>query len=161
VADNPLGAVAYDVAVKAVEGQASTLDSLQTRASTLLAAAALVTSFLGGQVLGSPSIAGGTVARATLGPLAWAAVASFVAATALSVAVLWPRQWKLDMRVTPILDATRGTDIAERDGQAQLAEYWEENYEYNDAQLQAVFNLFRYACLALGLEVVFWILSFN
>jgi hypothetical protein len=161
VAENPLGAIAYEEGRKAVEGQAATLDSLQSRASTLLAAAALVTSFLGGQVLGTPSISGGIVARAKMGPLAWLAVASFVAVTALAVAVLWPRQWKLDMEVTPILDATRGSDIDEKDGQAQLAVYWESNYGFNETQLARVFDLYRYACLALGLEVVLWILNFN
>ena len=161
MAENPLGALAYGEAKKAVEGQAATLDSLQTRASTLLAAAALVTAFLGGQALGSPTISGGRVVRATLGPLAWAAVAAFVGVTTLAVAVLWPRQWKLDMSVSPILNATRNTDIDEKDGQAQLAAFWEDNYAFNQAKLARVFDLYRYACVSLGLEVLFWILDFN
>jgi hypothetical protein len=41
--------VVYDASVRAAQDQAGVLDSLRTRAGTLLAAAALVSSFLGGQ----------------------------------------------------------------------------------------------------------------
>ena len=159
-AENPLGAVAYDEARKAVEAQAATLDSVQTRAGTLLAAASLVTSFFGTQALGTPTITAGLrVARASFGVLGWAAVLAFIAVTGLTIAALWPREWKLDMRPGPILDATRGSDIDERDGKAQLAAYWDDNYEFNKLRLDQILNCYQWACIALGVEVVAWLLD--
>ena len=158
--ENPLGAVAYDEARKAVEAQAATLDSVQARAGTLLAAASLVTSFFGAQALGTPTVTVGLkVARASSGVLGWAAIVAFVAVTVLTVAALWPREWKLDMSPIPILDATRNTDIDELDGKAQLARFWDANYTFNKLRLDQVLNCYQWACVALGVEVVAWILD--
>ena len=161
VAVNPLGAVAYDEARKAVEGQAATLDSVQTRAGTLLAAAALVSSFLGGQALGQPTVSNGHIVKTTVGLLGWLAIGTFVGVAALALAVLWPREWRFDMAAAPILDATRGTGINADDGRAQLAIYWDENYVSNKVTLDNVFWCYRGACVLLVVEAVFWILDLN
>src|SRR6266496_650368 len=49
--DNKIAQLAYDASVRAIQDQAGVLDGLRTRAGTVLAAAALVSSFLGGQAL--------------------------------------------------------------------------------------------------------------
>jgi hypothetical protein len=43
--------IAYDASIHAIQDQANVLDGLRSRAGTVLAAAALVSSFLGGQAL--------------------------------------------------------------------------------------------------------------
>lgn len=158
---NPLGAVAYDEAHKAVDGQAATLTNIRTNAGTLLAAATIVTSFLGGQALGQPTVSGGRVTKTTIGALGWLAIVAFVSVAALTVAVLWPRQMKFDMEAGPILDSTAGQDVEEADGKAVLARYWDNNYDFNQAKLDRMFRLYTAACVLLGAEAICWILDFN
>jgi hypothetical protein len=43
--------LAYEASIRAIENQAATVESLRSRAGTILAATALVTSFFGGQAL--------------------------------------------------------------------------------------------------------------
>jgi hypothetical protein len=157
--ENPLGAVAYDEARKAVETQASLLDNLRSRASTILAAASLVTSFLGGQALAKPSISGGVVFQPVIGPLGWLAILAFVGVLLSTLAVLWPRGMGFDMEAQTILDATRGTTVSEQDGKAQLALYWDEAYRQNAGKLDRLLWLFAASCVLLAAETVLWLLD--
>jgi hypothetical protein len=43
--------LAYEASLRAIENQAATVESLRSRAGTILAATALVTSFFGGRAL--------------------------------------------------------------------------------------------------------------
>ncbi len=43
--------LAYEASIRAIDNQAATVESLRSRAGTILAATALVTSFLGGQAI--------------------------------------------------------------------------------------------------------------
>jgi hypothetical protein len=75
--------LAYDASVRAIEDQARVLEDLRSRAATLVAAAALVTSFLGGT----------TLTRSTgIEPRSWTGIAfaAFLLTAASSLAVLWP-----------------------------------------------------------------------
>jgi hypothetical protein len=72
--------IAYREAVRAIEHQDAALDDLRSRAGTLLAAAAIVTSFLGGVALDN--------ADPTC--LSWFAVAFFVGVTISTGRVLLP-----------------------------------------------------------------------
>ena len=76
--------VAYDEAVRALSEQQGVIDSFRTRAGLLLSAAAITTSFLGAQALngGDSSLA------------AWLALIGFAGVAAISLAILWPRQWE-------------------------------------------------------------------
>ena len=51
--------LAYDASVRAIEDQSRVLDDLRARAGTIFAAAALVTSFLGGLGLAAICSGGG------------------------------------------------------------------------------------------------------
>jgi hypothetical protein len=51
--------VVYEESVRAMNQQAGVLDNLRARAGTLIAAASLVTGFLGGQALAKPSLSSG------------------------------------------------------------------------------------------------------
>ena len=95
--------VAYDASVRSIERQYSALTNLRTRAGTLLAAAALVASFLGAEAIRSNagSVSGGWVA---LG------IAALVAVLLLVLAILWPRGFTFRVSATVILE-----DHAEKD----------------------------------------------
>lgn len=85
-AADPAGyALAYDEAKRALDEQERVVAELRSRAGTLIAAAAITTSFLGGRILGSHH----------LHPLAWAAIGCFAFVGITLLALLWPwRDWR-------------------------------------------------------------------
>jgi len=77
--------LAYEASIRAIENQAAIVESLRSRAGTILAATALITSFFGGQAL----------TRAERSPLhvlsyTTAALGSFIAVSLLSLTILLP-----------------------------------------------------------------------
>jgi hypothetical protein len=70
--------VAYREAARALDEQLTVFDGVQTRTGTLIAAAAIVTSFLGGQALTSGGPAGWT----------WIALAAFAGLLVVALLVL-------------------------------------------------------------------------
>jgi len=76
--------VAYDEAVRALSEQQVVIESFRSRAGLLFSAAAITTSFLGGQALrcGNSNFA------------SWLALCCFVAVAIASLVVLWPRRWE-------------------------------------------------------------------
>src|SRR5947208_14203484 len=78
VADS-VEAIAYEQAVRAVDGQSATLESLRGRAATMISAASLVTAFLGGLALAGPTVTNGQIVRTPLSGWSWVAVGAFVA----------------------------------------------------------------------------------
>lgn len=149
-----VGKLAYEEARSAISLQSTTLDGLRSRAGTLLAAASLVTSFLGGQVLAKPTLDKGLVVRAEIGTEGWVAIGFFIAVAVLTLAILWPYKWRFVMGATTIL---KGTDFEAT--QRELAEYHENNYDLNQAKLDRLFWCFRGACVFLAGETVAWILD--
>jgi len=85
-AADPAGyALAYDEAKRALDEQERVVAELRSRAGTLIAAAAITTSFLGGRILSSHH----------LHPLAWAAIGCFAFVGITLLALLWPwRDWR-------------------------------------------------------------------
>src|SRR5437763_4227163 len=146
-------ALAYDEARSAIAAQQSALDGLRARAGTLLAAAALVTSFLGGQVLTKPTVtARSGFARASIGGGGWSAIALFAALALLTLAILWPYEWRFEMSATTILSVEPDGDIAAV--RSQLATYHEQNYDLNKLTLDRLFTCFRLACVCLVGETI-------
>jgi len=85
VADPAGYALAYDEAKRALDQQERVVSELRSRAGTLIAAAAITTSFLGGRILTSHH----------LHPLAWAAIGCFAFVGVTLLALLWPwRDWR-------------------------------------------------------------------
>lgn len=74
-------ALAYDEARRALDAQESVVNELRSRASVLLAAAAVSTSFFGARALadGHPQV------------WAWIALVSFVLVSVAVLAILWPK----------------------------------------------------------------------
>jgi hypothetical protein len=155
-----VGKLAYDETVRAIAGQANVLDGLRSRAGVLLAAASLVTAFLGGQALALPIVKNGVVERSPIGGWGVVAVVAFVGVAFLTITILWPYQWRFAMGAGPILAAGADPDpISFDDAQAQLAKYHEENYDLNEPKIDRLFWVFRVACLLLTVETVAWILD--
>jgi hypothetical protein len=154
-----IGRLAYDEAKSAITAQASVLDGLRARAGTLLAAASLVTSFLGGQVLAKPQLASGVVSRPSIGTEGWAAIVCFVGLAVLALAILWPYKWRFVLSAGTILSNGESSDF--EGAQKELAEYHETNHDLNEDKLGRLFWCFRFACALLVAETIAWILDLS
>lgn len=144
--------LAYDEAKRALTDQASALDALRGRAGTLLAVAALATSFLGGLVF-----EGGT-------PKGWApqvGIFAFIAVVLLSLLVLLPLPgWKFTASPKAIV-----RDFIEADPPASLAEThrelalrFDEWLDRNEKRLNRRYWTLIAASALLAVEVGAWLL---
>src|SRR5204863_3298263 len=80
--------LAFEEARRALEDQERAVEELRSRSGTLIAAAAITTSFFGGQTLHGQH----------LHTFAWIAVAAFVGAGLGSLCILWPRRdWEFSL----------------------------------------------------------------
>jgi hypothetical protein len=156
-----LAHLAYDEATAAIAAQGAAVDSLRSRATTLLATASLVTSFLGGQVLVRPTIAAdGAIVRADLGTWSLVAIGLFVGVAVLTVLVLWPYDWRFALSARVILSAPSVSPQLDAAAvRAQLAEYHEDNYDRNARTLDRLFTYFRVGCVLLAGETLAWIIN--
>jgi hypothetical protein len=142
----------YEEARRALDLQRDSLDALRTRAGTLLAAASLVTTFLGGAALDNGRSAAG-----------WGSVAigAFIACALASVAVLLPR--KFHFAFDPPELVTNYIDVAATPTLAtvlrDLALHHDESRRNNDKKMRLGPWAFRLAALALAFEVVAWLLE--
>jgi hypothetical protein len=147
--------LAYESSVRAISDQASVLESLRSRAGTMLAAAALVTSFFGGQAL--------VQARLDLEPwsLVGVAVAAFVGLALSTVVILWPFDFWFSVSAAGMLAIVEEREDAEpvtaREAYRELALILENNYDHNLPIIRRLTWLFRVAILFLVVEVGAWI----
>jgi hypothetical protein len=156
VADNtePLR-LAYESSVRAIGDQAGVLESLRSRAGTMLAAAALVTSFFGGQALVEEGL--------DLEPwsLVGLAVAAFIAMAACTIFILWPFEFWFNVSAAEMLAIvdSRPSDNPVTGGEAyrELALRLEDNYDYNLPTIRRLISAFRLAILCLVIEVGAWV----
>lgn len=142
----------YEESRRGLELQREGLDALRTRAGTLLAAAALVTTFFGGQAFEGSRHVG-----------CWGvlAIAAFVGLAVCSVAVLLP--WKFDLFLDPedlvneYVDAEPKPDLAtvHRD----FALHHSTSRSNNEKTVTMLQWGFRSAAILLGLEVFAWLME--
>lgn len=142
--------LAYDEAVRGVEAQRASLDALRTRTGTLLAAAALVTTFIGGRALKGDNSAWTTVA-----------IVAFVGVVICSFVVLLP--WRFHFALAP---SQLVVEYVDSDPQAKptemlrdLALHHGTTVENNRRKHAGLFWAFRSAIIALGLEVMAWLIE--
>jgi hypothetical protein len=159
---SPLEA-AFDEAKRALDQQVGSLDALRTRASTLLAAATLVTSFLGGQVLAKPSLSGGQLVQQSFTVWSWLAVGSLAGLTIAVLLILLPTGWhftRSPTKMIAIIDSAPNNNPVTMDGvHRQLALGFDEDFLGNEMKLRWLFDLYKLGCLLIFTETVFWIVE--
>jgi len=147
--------LAHEASVRAIEDQAAVLESLRSRAGTMFAAAAIVTSFFGSQAL--------TEAGVDLQPwsLVGLAVAAFVLTGLFTILILWPFDFWFSVSATEMLDIVEDREpeqpVTGREAYRELALRLELNYDHNAPVVKRLIWLFRLAILCLGIEVAAWI----
>jgi hypothetical protein len=159
--DSPIKA-AYDEAVRVIGVQAASLDALRSRASTVIATASLVTTFLGGQVLAKPTISNGTVIVPTLTGWGWAAVAALCGIGMSVIAVMWPYRWVWSQRADALIglyEAPPATHMTLVDAQRDLALHLQRSYDSNEVRLARLGWVFKLSLVLLVAECIFWIID--
>jgi hypothetical protein len=144
--------LAYEEGVRALSQQQAVVDNFRTRAGILLSAAAIATSFLGGQALREGSFSAWS----------WLAVAAFAGVALLALLILWPRRdWEFVAAPRRLI----GTYVETADPlpleqiHRDLALHMENSYDENASRLQAMIGYFRGASILLAVEVVLWIVD--
>lgn len=147
--------LAYDEARRLLDSQERAQAGFRTRAGVVLSAAAIVTSFLGGQALTAHGFT----------TLAWLAIAAFAVLGIAALCVLWPDdKWEFEAVPSELL-----ATYAERPDGAhapvyvthrELALHMERSYSHNELQrLQWMRWAFRTAVVALVVEVALWLVN--
>jgi hypothetical protein len=151
----PAYALAYDEARRALDGQERALAAFRTRAGIVLSAAAIVTSFLGGQAIGANGFT----------TLSWVAIAAFAVVGVATLCVLWPDDnWQFEAIPNQVI----GTYIERDDAldvplhaiHRDLALHMENSYSSNERRrLRPLRWAFRAAVIALVAEVSIWLVE--
>lgn len=159
MSDSPL-AILFEASNRSISRQQSALDNIRARAGTLLAAAAIVTSFLGAEALKDPGLQSNSVDR-TLQLAEIVAVAAFVGLAITVLAVLWPRKFKF--RISPKYYIGQHLEVAnpwDADKLLRNLALWQEKHvEENQPKLDAMLWWFRVGALLLVIEVVAWLID--
>ncbi len=143
-----LAALAYELSLRTLSQQESSLNELRARTGTLIAAASFVTSFLGGAAISRNGLDGWSVA----------ALAAFVLSISLATWVLLPKG-KLIFSVhgSALFEDEIAADVFEIGETHRRLAYWLDGYHAdNEPKLGGLFTCYRWATLLLLAEVVFW-----
>jgi hypothetical protein len=158
VSDKPYE-LAYEASIRAIEDQARVLESVRSRAGTLFAATALVTSFFGGAAL-SRAVRNGS----DLHPISYtgAAVALFVVLALLTLTTLLPFRLRFSISAGQMLEIveTRETTtnpVSAKEAYREVALRNEAMYDFNAERIRALLWCFRIAIVCLVAEVALWI----
>ncbi|HVM16248.1 MAG TPA: hypothetical protein VM290_01530 [Gaiellaceae bacterium] len=144
--------LAFEEAVRGLSQQQSALDNFRTRAGLLVSAAAIATSFLGGQAL-----AGGGFTW-----LSWLAVALFVGVGASALFILWPRKdWEFVAGPRRLIATYAETEnpLPLEEVHRDLALHMEDSYDANAVRLQRLVVALRLGSLFLAGEVLAWVVA--
>lgn len=147
-------ALAYREARRELEDQERFVVELRTRAGALIAAAAIATSFFGGQ----------TLVKHDVGAAGWVAIGCFVLLGFSVLMMLWPRRdWVFSLGpedfiatyLEPVDDEPMELHLVERD----LALHMGSSIELNREQLHALVSIFRFGALLLVIEALAWVVA--
>jgi len=134
---------------RALDDQEAALADARSRTGVLLSAAAIATSFLGGQALKDGSASGWT----------WVALVLFCLVAGLSLFVLWPaRRWSFSLDPAAAIAgyAESADPPAIEQVHRDFALYMGSTYDAQEPQLERLLTVFRLATLGLAAEVVAW-----
>lgn len=133
--------------------QASALDGLRTRSSTILAAAALITTLFGGSL-------GGTAHG--LNVAGWAAMGALFGVLGCTLWVLYPWSgWRYGQSATQMIDEIEGIeprfDLASTQRAAAIR--LEQSFRVNEQRLARLSSYTRAACILTAVETALWMIS--
>jgi hypothetical protein len=120
----------------------------------LIAAAAITTSFFGGQ----------TLARHGIHAAGWVAIGCFVLLGFVALAMLWPnREWTFSLGpaefIATYLEPTDGAPLELHLVERDLALHMGRSIKLNRDQLNALVTIFRFGALLLVVEVLAWVVA--
>jgi ABC-type transport system involved in cytochrome bd biosynthesis fused ATPase/permease subunit len=140
----------YELALRSLDQQERELAELRTRTNTVIAAAALIASFLSAAAV---ERGGG------LSGLAFAALVVFVLTAGLSLLVLWPRELRFafDARRTYAELYRLSGKVAE--AQLRVAYGARDRYDGNKIVIDRLELAFEGAVLTLGAQTLLWVLA--
>ncbi|MGH2984976.1 MAG: hypothetical protein ACRDK5_12135 [Solirubrobacterales bacterium] len=142
--------ITYDLALRALADQEGALRDLRARTGTLLTAASLIASFLGGQA----------IARAELSALVVLGVVAFAACVMLCIYVLLPKEGLIFAIDGPqAYQALYAVREDEEEVQRWLT-YWVQGFRSNNHEaVKRLTLMFSLAGVALLFEIVFLALA--
>jgi hypothetical protein len=149
----PAYELAFQEARRALDGQERALAAFRSRAGVVLSAAAIATSFLGGQALNTRGFT----------TLAWTAITAFAVLGIATLCVLWPdEQWEFEVIPNQLLstyiERDDGIDVPLVVIHRDLALHMENSYLANEMRrLRPLRWAFRIAVAALVIEVAIWL----
>jgi hypothetical protein len=149
----PAYLLAYEEARRALDGQERALAAFRSRAGVVLSAAAIITSFLGGQALDEHGFTA----------FSWAATGAFVILGIAALCVLWPDdQWEFETMPKRLLatyaEPLDGIEVPIHVIHRELALHMEDSYLHNEKRrLTPIRWFFRVAVVALVAEVALWL----
>lgn len=137
-----------------LEDQERAVVELRARAGALVAAAAITTSFFGGQ----------TLVKHNISAAAWIAIACFVLLGFSVLLVLWPRRdWEFslapDQFIATYLEPVEGEPLALHLVERDLALHMGRSAEQNRRQLRMLMGIFRIGAALLVVEVLAWVIA--
>jgi hypothetical protein len=138
--------LALDLSRSAVKDQASRLSDLRTRAGTLLAAASIAGSFSG-------------VTHGALDVVAAAALVAYVTSVAACIYVLMPHRLSTEFRGGVLLNAIREVEATDDEAHEAVVQWLENVRDNNAIKLDDLTRWYAAAAIALGVEVVLWIVA--
>jgi hypothetical protein len=146
-----LAKLSFDLSLRSLGQQESSLNELRGRTATLIAASSLVTSFLGGTAIGKTGFD------------AWSVVAlvAFVASIVLATWVLLPKgHLVFSVKGSALFEDEIRADVFDIGETHRRLAYWLDGFHAeNEARVAALFSAYRAATVALLVEVVFWALE--
>lgn len=152
--------LAYEASVHAISDQASVLESLRSRAGTVFAATALVTSFLGGFALARAEDTKRDLELISFS-LAGLATGLFVLLALATLGILWPYRVRFSVSAREIIAIVQAREpsnpVGPEEALRELALRYEAMYDFNSRRIRVLLWCFRGAILCLVAEVAAWI----
>ena len=143
--------LAYSEAVRAISGQAGTIDTMRSNTSTLLGASAVATAFLGAEGVGTEGLNG------------WGLVATicFAIVGLLSVVILFPiKQWRFGLDPKAVMAMYQEQPPASDEELFEDAAHSLHQHRlHNASRIEKLAWSFRAASVFLVLGVMAWILE--
>jgi hypothetical protein len=149
--DQAVARVVYDESLRLLEVQRDAVEGARTQSGTVLAAAALVTTFLGGRAV---------VTGQHLSTGAWIAIGLFIACAVCAITVLMPWKFRWGQRPVEVVQKYLDDDASDASVLLRdLALKHEESRKDNRPTLHTLQWLLRASALFLLAEVVAWLVE--